>query len=95
MHLLPSPVVLSIDVTSWLSGMCTCITLGKPQVKGLAAAIFLLFSSDPSHQQEYNAANKVTDIFSLVFPNRYSLILYFDAIQAELLKESLNKRLNK
>jgi len=37
---------------------------------------------------------KVTAIFSLVFPNGYSLILCFDAIQSDLLKESLHEQLH-
>ena len=91
MRLLPPSAVLPIDVTSRFSGMCNCIRLGRPQVEGLAAAILLLlFSSVPSYQQEYNVANNVTAIFLLVFPSGYSVILYFDAIQSELLKESLN-----
>jgi hypothetical protein len=95
MNLLPPSLVLPIDVTSRLSGMCTCITLGRPQVEEMAAAIFCWLSSVPSYQQEYNVTNKSTAIFSLVFPNGYSLILCFDAIQSELLKESLNEQLNK
>jgi len=78
MHLLPPSVVLPIDVTSRLSGMCTSITLGRPQVERLQLRFLLLFSSVPSYQQEYNVANKVT--YSLtytiyIFNNLYSMFI--------------------
>ena len=43
MNLLPPSLVLQIDVTSRLSGMCTCITLGRQQVEEMAGAIFVGF----------------------------------------------------
>ena len=93
MHLLPPSVVIPVDVMSRLTGMCTCVTLGRKQVEGPAASFFYCcFPQSPFINKSVMLQTKSRP--SLFFPNGYSLIPCFDAIQSGLLKESLHELLH-